>query len=204
VRKKAIYSILIILGLIGIWQFWPRKQSETVLEIEKTELILDLIDEKICQDAILDRSWIISIPKHIEAGETARIEMAQKGNSTDVPEDTTIEICPIAIEARIDISPGVLLPGEKIIEKLNLLTGNNFSWYYTPVNYGIINGTLWVSLFEIEENENDREAPIFAFPFQIEQRTVFGLKPSFVRVLLFIICVAALFILPLFSMGKRQ
>ena len=130
--------------------------------------------------------------------------MAQKENSTEFSEDTTIEICPIAIEARIDISPGVLLPGEKIIEKLNLLTGNNFSWYYTPVNYGIINGTLWVSLFEIEANENDREAPIFAFPFQIEQRTIFGLKPSFVRVSLFFISVAALFILPLFSRGKRQ
>jgi len=203
VRKKNLYLILIVFGLLAVWQFWPEKQVEVSLGIIETQLLSDLSLSEPCRHAIFIQEWKFSYPESIEAGGTALITLAQTGKAIEIPEGEEIDVCPIVLEARLDISPGVLLPGKSISEKLIIRVPNTFSWQFQPASKESIFGTMWLSMYEISD-ESDREFPIFTLPFVIKQTSIFRLQPAILRLILFSLCAGTLIISPLFFTKKSQ
>ena len=180
ILKIMVYALFILgFGLL-IWTVIPEGQVERVFSINPD---FSLFSEKIdCEEIqnLLSAKFIINYPKSIRSGESGVIQVdieKAENDASKINIDNELEACGISLEVWIDSEGVVAEPGNKIIKPYLNVPSQFIKFEVFPINDQVIKGTIWISaVFPGDAKSVLERIPIFAIPFTIHIRSLFGMS----------------------------
>ena len=200
ILKILVYAFFMMgFGLL-IWTVIPDGQVERVFTINPDFL---LFSEKMeCSEVqnLLNTEFTVNYPKSIRSGESGVVQVDFEKAEIDeskINTDYELKSCGISLEVWIDGEGVVAEPGNKIIKPYQNVPSQFIKFEIFPMNDQAIKGTLWISaVFPGNTKSVLERIPIFAVPFAIQIRSLFGIPvwnmkilSSFLMVLAFVLVI---------------
>ena len=191
-----VYALFMMgFGLI-IWTVIPDGQVEKVFTINQD---LSLFSEKIeCIEIqnLMGAKYTLIYPRSIPSGESGMVQVdIEKAENleSDINSDIVLDACGISLEVWIDGEGVVAEPGNKIIKPYLDLPYQFIKFEIFPKNDQDIKGTIWINaVFPGETGSVLERIPIFAVPFVIQIRSLFGMPVRSIKILSSFLIVLAL------------
>ena len=193
--RLLVYSLIVIGSGLFIWTMLPDRRVEKVFTINPEVSLFSekLICEKV-QD-LMNAKFFVDYPESVSSGESdeilVKIEKPEFVKS-QINKNNKLDDCGILLEVSVDGKGMMFDPQKKVIVPYLSNQDQRFIFEIFPKTDQVNKGTIWIcAVFPIDNNGVER-IPMFAIPFEVQIRSIFGISVKMIRIISLLLAISAL------------
>jgi C1A family cysteine protease len=182
VKKYFIVGFITLIFGLGLF-WWSTSQLKRVYHNYTIKQDFSYIPEgSKCNkwNDILLSEFMINYPTFIWLNKTDEINVTiskPKINSGSEYIAKSSELCTIYLEVRVDSKGMAIEPGKRSFEAYSDKRTQNYIFNITPIKTQLMEGTIWIhaNISHVKSEISER-IPLFAIPFKIQVKSIFGIS----------------------------
>jgi hypothetical protein len=180
------YFILLVIGLgFLFWSVFPNGIVRESYTINPDLVLLEKVPRCDRFDQLLASEFILEYPQSVGYSGSGKVVVTIQHaieTSTVKKESNEPSDCTVALEIEIETQKLLIEPGNKIRALFNGVSAQEFRFQLSPLAHERVKGIIWIySIISQEKVNPSMRTPLFAIPFEIRVKSLFGIAPSLIK-----------------------